>query len=363
LEHPLVIAAGGTGGHIFPALAIAEQLKIKTGWDIAFIGTLDRMEAKIIPEAGFTFYGYKMLGLQRTVSINNLVLPFNLVNNIFKIRSNLKQWDTRLVLGMAAYVSVAPVLAARGLKIPTVIAEQDRFPGIATKLLSSKAQRIYCAYDEAVNRIKIDDKSKVLVTGNPLRKSIFNYDKQPARELFNIPADRKVILILGGSLGAASINHTMGELVSEVPADVHLIWQTGSKHYKEIKAKYHYPNVTIVPFIEQMGAAYRVADLVICRAGAITIAEITALGCPSILIPYPYATADHQTINANALQDAKAAIVIKDDERLLVNLKPILQNLINNSKQLNIMSANATKLGKPNATDIIANDILTLINP
>ena len=361
-----IISGGGTGGHIFPAIAIANQLKKeKPDAEILFIGANGKMEMTRVPEAGYKIEGLDVFGIRRDLSwsgiLNNLKLPFVLLKTIHKAKTIMRRFQPDVVIGVGGYASGPALRAAQTLKIPTVIQEQNSYPGKTNKWLSKKAVKICVAYDGLE---RFFPKEKIVKTGNPVREAIINFQPKLAEaySLFDLDKNKKTVLIVGGSQGARTINEAVLSHIEDIKKmNCQLIWQTGEIFYKtnemrlkELASK----SIKIVPFINQMNLAYSVADYIVSRAGALAIAELTIVGAPVILIPLPTAAEDHQTANAMQLSDASAAILLPDkdaNEKLFATLK----NLMNNLDQAQAMAQNIKLFARPNAILEIAREILT----
>jgi len=317
-----IISGGGTGGHIFPALAIANQLKKENpDAEILFIGANGKMEMTRVPEAGYNIIGLDVFGIRRDFSwngiLNNLKLPFVLLKTMRKAKQMMRQFNPDVVIGVGGYASGPALRAAQALNIPTVIQEQNSFAGKTNKWLAKKASKICVAYN---GMERFFPKEKIVKTGNPVRAEIINFQPKldEAYSFFYLNKNKKTILVIGGSQGARTINQAILAHVDDFKkTDAQLIWQTGELFYtanevqlSELKSD----NIKIVPFIKRMDLAYSVADFIVSRAGALAIAELAIVGAPAILIPLPTAAEDHQTANAQQLSYAGAAILIKDAE-------------------------------------------------
>jgi len=317
-----VISGGGTGGHIFPALAIANQLKKKSpDAEILFIGANGKMEMTRVPEAGYNIVGLDVFGIRRDFSWSgiksNLKLPFVLLKTMRKAKQIIRQFKPDVVIGVGGYASGPALRAAQALNIPTVIQEQNSYPGKTNKWLSKKIAKICVAYDGLE---RFFPKDKIVKTGNPVRAEIINFTPKldEAYAFFGLDKSKKTILIMGGSQGARTINQAVLAHIEDFKKiGTQLIWQTGELFYtsnevqlSELKSE----NVKIVPFINRMDLAYSVSDFIVSRAGALAIAELAIVGVPVILIPLPTAAEDHQTANAKQLSNADAAILLKDAE-------------------------------------------------
>jgi UDP-N-acetylglucosamine--N-acetylmuramyl-(pentapeptide) pyrophosphoryl-undecaprenol N-acetylglucosamine transferase len=362
----VVISGGGTGGHIYPAIAIAKQiLEENSNAKILFVGANGRMEMEKIPEEGFQIVGLDVVGIQRSLNIGSLIknlkFPFLLLNSLTHAKKILVDFNPNVVVGVGGYASGPTLRMAHKLGIPTLIQEQNSFAGLTNKWLSKKALKICVAYD---NMERFFESNKIILTGNPVRKDIENlFSKiEEANKYFNIKNSEKVILVLGGSLGAKSINEGImksADYLSNKP--VKLIWQVGKRYIQNIQnwlSDKNFENIQVMPFIKRMDLAYCISDLIISRAGALSISELTLAGKPSILVPSPNVSEDHQTKNAMSLVKKSAAILIKDHQTDQLITKAM--NLLEDEKLLLTISKNARSLGKPNATRNIVKEIFKL---
>ena len=362
----IVISGGGTGGHIYPAIAIAKKILEKNkDSKILFVGAKGRMEMEKIPEEGFSIIGLDVVGIQRSLSLKsffkNLKFPFLLLKSLNNAKKILEDFKPDVVVGVGGYASGPTLRMAHSLNIPTLIQEQNSYAGLTNKWLSKKANKICVAY-EKMNQFF--DESKLILTGNPVRKDIENLNSKvdEAKKYFNILKSEKVILVLGGSLGAKSINEGIIKSINILnDQPVKLIWQVGKRYFNKINdqlTQINIKNIHPLPFIKRMDLAYSVSDIVISRAGALSISELTLAGIPSILVPSPNVSDDHQTKNAMSLVSKSAAILVKDDQT--EKLLSIAIELLKNKEQLSQISKNAKNLGKPNATNDIVNEIFKL---
>jgi len=314
----VILSGGGTGGHIFPAVAIANAIKSAVpDASIMFVGAKGRMEMEKVPAAGYPIKGLWISGLQRRITLDNLMFPFKIVSSLYHARKIIKSFKPDVVVGTGGYASGPTLRMAAWLGIPTLIQEQNSFPGITNKMLASKTDLICVAYPEME---KFFPASKIRITGNPVRNDIeFNTNTKPAAlQHFDLKTDRTTLLIVGGSLGARTINQSIHDGLNRIAgANIQLIWQTG-KHFavQALKAVAGFQDKGIItmPFIKEMDKAYAAADIIVSRAGAIAISELCILGKPAILVPSPNVAEDHQTKNALALSTKGAAILVKDSE-------------------------------------------------
>lgn len=360
----VIISGGGTGGHIFPAIAIADEIKRKfPQCDILFVGAEGKMEMEKVPAAGYKIVGLPIAGLQRRITVQNLVLPFKLLSSLMKARKVVKEFDPQVAIGVGGYASGPTLQMANALKIPTVIQEQNSFPGKTNKWLAAKAAKICVAY-EGLERFF--PPSKIAVTGNPVRLEVTKIEgkKDKALAHFGLSEAKKTVLVIGGSLGAKTLNDAMDEGVQKLAENnIQVIWQCG-KYYADAllnKWKDRLPDgVWLNPFIFEMDLAYAAADIVVSRAGAISVSELCLVKKPVILVPSPNVAEDHQTKNAMALVNKGAARLVKDTEARSVLANEILQLAGNPEAQKGLSDAIET-LAKPNATQDIVQEIVNVI--
>jgi len=358
----VIISGGGTGGHIFPALAIARAIQKQIpSADILFIGAKGKMEMEKVPEAGYPIRGLWISGIQRQLTWENLSFPFKLISSLWHARRIIKSFKPDVVIGVGGFASGPTLKMASALGIPCLIQEQNSYPGITNKLLAKHVQKICVAYEGMETFFP---KEKITLTGNPIRKHIINIEnkKEKSIQFFNLEANKKTILIVGGSLGARAINNAILNHINEwAGLDAQLIWQTGKTGIEQAQeATKNILNIKAYTFIKEMDLAYAAADLIISRAGAIAISEISAIGKPVIFVPLPTAAEDHQTKNARKLVDKDAAILVANkevDKTLLSTVK----NIINNDAVLKQMGEEIKKFGITNADDIITKEVLKLI--
>ena len=367
-SYKIIISGGGTGGHIYPAIAIAKKiLEISKDSEILFVGAKGRMEMEKVPEEGFEIVGLNVVGIQRSMSINailkNLKFPFLLLKSFNHARKIIKDFQPNIVVGVGGYASGPTLRMAHSLKIPTLIQEQNSYAGLTNKWLSKKTKKICVAYE---NMNQFFDTNKLVLTGNPVRKDIENLDAKllDAKTYFKVSKNEKVILVLGGSLGAKSINEGILNSIDTIKDQpIKLLWQVGKRYFDSIENQLNQiniPNVKALAFIKRMDLAYSLADLVISRAGALSISELTLAGKPSILVPSPNVSEDHQTKNAMSLVNKSAAILVEDKDT--DSLLRTALDLLKQENQLNTISKNAKKMGKPNASEDIVNEIFKLIS-
>lgn len=359
----VIISGGGTGGHIYPAIAIANALKeINPSVSILFVGALGRMEMEKVPKAGYEIVGLPVAGLQRRLTWKNLLVPFKLISSLLKAKKIIKKFKPEVVIGVGGYASGPTLRQAESLGIPTLLQEQNSYAGLTNKMLAKKAAKICVAYNGMETYFP---KDKILFTGNPVRKDIENVAEKREQALthFHLDPSKKTILVIGGSLGARTINRAIGAGLDKIVDNGYqLIWQTG-KFYKEecevLATPYKGRGVYSSDFIYTMDLAYAAADVVISRAGALSVSELCLAEKASVLVPSPNVAEDHQTKNAMALVNEGAAILVKDDVAASELIKTSLK-LLGNPEQCQELSANIKKLAKPNAAKDIAAEVCKL---
>jgi UDP-N-acetylglucosamine--N-acetylmuramyl-(pentapeptide) pyrophosphoryl-undecaprenol N-acetylglucosamine transferase len=361
----IIIAGGGTGGHIFPAIAVAQAIKaLAPDAAILFVGALGKMEMEKVPAAGYKIIGVPIAGLQRKFTWANLKLPFLIIQSLLKTRKIVSEFKPDVVVGTGGYASGPLLKAATSKGIPALLQEQNSYAGITNKILSKKASKICVAYE---GMEQFFPKEKIILTGNPVRQDITNITakRDEAFEFFGLDKNRKTILVVGGSLGAKGINEAMGEGLQQLADNnIQLIWQTGKTYFETAKqqtSNFESRNIRAVDFITRMDLAYAFADVVISRAGAGAISELCIVQKPSILVPLLTAAEDHQTKNAMSLVNKKAAILVRDDQAKANLMKEAIA-LVNNTSLQQELSKNCGLLALPNSTSIIANEVLKLAN-
>jgi UDP-N-acetylglucosamine--N-acetylmuramyl-(pentapeptide) pyrophosphoryl-undecaprenol N-acetylglucosamine transferase len=361
MSRPLTIllTGGGTGGHLFPGIAIAEALQDAVpDVRISFAGSKKKIEATVVPKRGYEFDPIWISGFRRALSAGTLLLPMKIVVSLWQAFCVLRARKPDVVVGTGGYVSGPVVYMAARLGMPTLIQEQNEFPGVTTRMLSSLVDEVHITFEST--RRALAKAKRVVLSGNPVRRSLARVDTRSARESFGLETARPTVFIFGGSLGAASINNAVAKLLPRlVDAGVQVLWQTGTAQYDAIRASTAgQALVAVRPFIDEMNIAYSAADLVVCRAGATSLAELTVLGIPAILVPYPHAAADHQTKNAVALADAGAARLLRDSD--LENLGDVLLDLLRDTVALNDMAECSRRMGHPHAAFEIAEAVQRL---
>ena len=352
-----IISGGGTGGHIFPAIAIADELKRRLpDAEILFVGAKDRMEMQKVPQAGYPIEGLWISGLQRKLSWQNLLFPLKFISSLLKSRSIIKRFKPDAVIGTGGFASGAVVKVAGQMGIPTFIQEQNSYAGITNKMLAKNAHKICVAYDAME---QFFPKEKIVKTGNPIRDGLLNIGQYRSEGLsyFHLDSQQKTLLVLGGSLGARRINQLIEQqLPLFEQLGVQVLWQCGKLYYEEYK-KYNSEQVRVLAFIDRMELAYAAADVIISRAGASSVSELCVVGKPVIFIPSPNVAEDHQTKNARAIADKQAAILLRESE-LNEQFANTFSKLIADEAQQEALSAHIKALAQPNATKDIVNLIL-----
>jgi len=359
--HRFIIAGGGTGGHIFPAIAIADALKEHLpDCEILFVGASGRMEMEKVPQAGYKIIGLEVVGLQRSITLKNLLFPFRLIKSLLQACKVVRKFKPHACIGVGGYASGPVLFIAALLDIKIYIQEQNSYPGITNKILSKFAKKIFVAYD---NLNIFFQQDKIVMTGNPVRKDISENlpSKEEALKFFGLEKNKQTILIIGGSLGARTINEAVEEnLELFLKNDIQLLWQTGRIYYDGILERTKEKDtstVKVYQFIREMNMAYSAADIIISRAGALSISELCIVGKPVILVPSPNVSEDHQTKNAVALVHKYAAVLVKDN-KAKERLGNVALDLLNNQHKLDELTSNIRKLAKTNAANEIVEEII-----
>lgn len=359
--YKVIISGGGTGGHIYPAVAIANGIKERfPDTDILFVGAEGRMEMQKVPAAGYKIEGLWISGIQRRLTIDNLAFPLKVVSSILKARKIVKAFKPDIAIGVGGYASWPLLYAAGKAGIPTLIQEQNSYAGVSNKALAKSVKAICVAYE---NMERFFPKDKIVYTGNPVRKDIVHYNqyKEGAAEFFGLKSGIPTLFIMGGSLGARTINQSIEKNIDIIKqSGIQVLWQTGKSYYDSLK---HYSSDTIkvLDFISDMNKAYAMADVIVSRAGALSISELSIVGKPAILVPSPNVAEDHQTKNAMALSEKNAAWMVKDIDAPLLLVNKALE-LMNDSESKSILSKNILTFAKPDAADRIVDKVLEIIN-
>ncbi len=359
-----MISGGGTGGHIYPAIAIANAWKEKhPSSEILFVGALGKMEMQKVPEAGYPIKGLPVAGLQRSLSLQNLSFPFKLLKSLRMASQIVSEFNPDVVIGVGGYASGPVLFAAQRKNIPTLLQEQNSYAGLTNKILARKAATICVAYPDMEGFFPA---SKIKYTGNPVRKDILQLEgkKQKALAEFGLEEGRKTLLILGGSLGARTLNLAMlKDMEALNQAGYQVLWQSGKYYFEEMRSKLKEANlqhIHLLEFIRQMDLAYAAADIIISRAGALSVSELSLVGKPVIFIPSPNVAEDHQTKNAQAIVNNKAAWLLKDVEAV-GHLKEKVDQLIQDPALIVDLGKNILSLAKPDAANAIVNELEKLI--
>ena len=358
----IIIAGGGTGGHIFPAVAIGHALlRLRPGTQLLFVGARGKMEMEKVPQEGFEIVGLDIAGFNRSNILKNITLPFKLLKSRMQAADILRRFVPDVVVGVGGYASFPMLNAAQSLGIPTLVQEQNSFAGKSNKILGRSARAICVAYEGMEKFFPAD---KLVLTGNPVRKAISDMGRtaEEGRQYFGLKRDLKTVLVVGGSLGAKLINESVDAHLAELLGDdVQLIWQTGKPYHQQAvasAAKYG-DRVKVQEFIKEMDYAYAAADVVISRAGALAIAELCIAGKPVIFVPYPFAAEDHQASNALALVQHNAAMLVKDSEAQAELIKKA-RTLLHDDKMQELMSANLLAMAIKNADERIAEKVMEI---
>ena len=357
----VLFAGGGTGGHLFPAVAVADEIRRRDpAAVITFVGTRGKIEARVVPALGYGFHTIWISGFRRRLEAATFLFPVKVIVSMVQSLLLLKQIAPQVVVGTGGYVCGPVVFAASLLGIPTLIHEQNSSPGVTTRLLAGRATEVHLTFEDT--RRHLARKHGIVVSGNPTRASIGAVPRAAGADAFGLDPGRTTLLVFGGSLGAHSINVAMSSLLPRLPADIQVLWQTGEEDFAWIEGEHPRSSgrgVVIRRFIDRMEHAYAAADLVVCRSGATTLAELTRAGIASVLVPYPHAAGDHQTANARAMVDAGAAVMI-EDAGLPEALLPALQRLLADREARAHMAGRARALGRPDAGPAIASAVLNL---
>ena len=357
----IIISGGGTGGHIYPAIAIANELKLRyPEAKFLFVGAKDKMEMEKIPQAGYEIKGLWISGIQRKLTLKNLSFPFKLISSLWKASRIIRKFKPTIAIGTGGFASGPTLIVASRKGIPTLIQEQNSYPGITNKILSKKAKSICVAYDHLERFFPVD---KIVKTGNPVRQDLLTIHNktEESKVFFKLDATKKTILILGGSLGARRINQLIEEQLDFFKnEDVQLIWQCGKLYADEYQKYNQKENVQVHQFLNRMDLAYAAADVIISRAGASSVSELCIVGKPTIFIPSPNVAEDHQTKNAKSIADKHGAILLKESE--LETFPIVFETLMKDKGKQQSLSENIKGLALPNATSQIVNEIEKLLN-
>ena len=359
-----LFAGGGTGGHLYPALAIAQKLeKTVKECEIHFVGTKKGIENRVVPEHGYPLHLISVRGVTRKLTPANIVVPFRVLWSLLQCGRILFKIRPAAVVGTGGYVSGPVLFMASLLGYPTLIQEQNSYPGVTTRLLAKRVKKVHLSFKESLKYFK--KQSNLIISGNPVRDLRIRLSKKQARQHFNLKAEKPTLLVFGGSQGAVAINHAMLDSLEMLmhETDVQIIWSTGKTGFQKVKERikeYSY-RICVSNYIDEMEVAYAASDLVISRAGAMTLAEITMCRLPSILIPYPYAAAGHQVANARSLEKSGAAVVIVEKDLEGYVLAKEISRLLDDSNTLKKMQQAAANAAFPNATTEIVQSVLEIV--
>lgn len=347
-----LFAGGGTGGHLYPAIAVADEIKrLKPESEILFVGTKSKIEGRVIPQLGYGFKSIWIKGFSRKFNLSNILFPIKLVVSILQSIFISFKFKPRVAIGSGGYVAGPAIWGASVMGAKIILMESNSYPGVTTRLLEKYADEVHITFEDSKKYLRHPEKIKL--TGNPVRSELGKTNKSDAIKYFGLDENKFTILILGGSLGAQSINDAVANCLEDLEKNnFQIIWQTGKNYYDNYK-KFNFTSVKISDFIDDMNKAYSACDLLVARAGATTIAELSVLGIPSILIPSPHVAENHQYYNAKSLADNGAAVLIKDSE-LKDSLKNEILNLAKDKNLLKSLSENAKKIARPNAANEIA---------
>ena len=361
----VIVSGGGTGGHIFPAIAIANAIKkLEPKAEILFVGAIGRMEMEKVPAAGYKIEGLWISGIQRRLTVDNLSFPLKVLSSLVKSRKIIRNFKPCAVVGVGGYASGPLLYAASQMNIPALIQEQNSYAGVTNKLLAKRVNKICVAY-EGMERFFPEE--KIMITGNPVRQDILELSgkRNEALAYFGLQADKKTVLVIGGSGGARTINESIkGDLQKIIDSGAQLIWQTGKFYYEQVKKAVddlNHPSIKAFDFISKMDLAYAAADVVISRAGASSVSELTFVQKPAILVPSPNVAEDHQTKNAMALVNKHAALLVRDVDAREMLVNTVLE-LMSDTGKCNELSENIGKLALKNSAEIIAKEVLAMCN-
>ena len=352
----ILLSGGGTGGHIYPAIAIANELKLRhPESNFLFVGAEGRMEMEKVPQLGYEIKGLNITGFQRSLSLKNLTFPFKLISSLLKAKKIIRKFKPNVVIGTGGFASGPTLFMASRSRIPSLIQEQNSYPGITNKMLAKKVNKICVAYDGLETYFPAD---KMIKTGNPVRQDLLHIDEKREEALnhFKLDPNKMTLVILGGSLGARAINEALEKNIQTIlKNDVQVIWQSGKLYYEEYKKFSEIKGVQVWEFIQQMDLLYAAADILISRAGAGSISELCIVGKPVIFIPSPNVAEDHQTKNAKFVTDKNAGILLKEEN--IASLSEFINILFEDAQKRKTLSENIKKLALPNATKEIVDEV------
>lgn len=359
-QKKFILSGGGTGGHIYPAIAIANELKYRfPDCEILFVGAADKMEMQKVPQAGYEIKGLWISGIQRKLTLDNALFPLKLLSSLYKAIKIVKEFKPDVAIGTGGFASGPLLRAASMLNVPTVLQEQNSYPGITNKWLSKKAVKICVAYEGLEKYFPAE---KIVLTGNPVRRDLIDTHEKREQAIakFGLDASRKTLLVLGGSLGSRRINQLIAKELTWLSQNVQVIWQCGKLYFEEYGYHGDKEGVQVLSFIDRMDLAYAAADVVVSRSGASSVSELCVVGKPVIFIPSPNVAEDHQTKNAQAIVDKEAAIMLKEAQ-LDTQFSNVFLDLLANEEKQQKLGTNIKKLAKLNATEDIVEEIIKLI--
>jgi len=355
-KYRFLFAGGGTGGHLFPAIAVAEHIReMKPEADILFIGTKDKIEGRVIPKLGYKFRSIWIKGFSRKINLENLLFPVKLFVSIIQSLLINMSFRPKVAIGSGGYVAGPAIWAANVLGAKIILLEQNSYPGVTTRLLERYANEVHLSFEESKKYLR---KEKIHhLTGNPVRKNLGRLDKSEALKIFGLSKEKKTLLVLGGSLGARTINESMSAGINTIKENgIQVIWQTGKNYFEQFR-QMNSDSIKVYDFIEDMNSAYSACDLLLARAGATTIAELLNIGIPAILVPSPNVAENHQYFNAKSLSDKNAAVLI-EDKNLKNEFAKYVIEIMNSDRTLSEIKANALKMAKPQAAKVIAQNAI-----
>jgi UDP-N-acetylglucosamine--N-acetylmuramyl-(pentapeptide) pyrophosphoryl-undecaprenol N-acetylglucosamine transferase len=358
----VLLSAGGTGGHIFPAIAVANEIKSRfPNCEILFVGAEGKMEMEKVPQAGYRIVGLPIAGLQRKLTLSNFLLPIKILKSMLKAKSVVNEFRPEIAVGFGGYASGPTLRAAGTAGVPTVLQEQNSFAGVTNKLLAKRAQAICVAY-EGMNAFFQEE--KIQLTGNPVRKDFVKlpYSQPEALAKLNFDSTKKTILIIGGSLGARAVNTAVEASIQEwLSNGFQVIWQCGKIYKSNLESKYSgTKGLLLFDFIQDMALVYAAADLIVSRAGAMSVSELSLVGKPVVFMPSPNVAEDHQTKNAMALVSKGAALMVKDSEAE-VKLAGVVSELLHNENEISTLKGNIIAFARPNATEEIVDTLIEVV--
>lgn len=360
----VLFAGGGTGGHLYPAIAIADAVRaMEPDAAILFIGTKGKIEAQVVPRRGYAFATIWISGVRRSLSLSTLLVPVKLITALAQSFVHLRRFRPDIVVGTGGYVCGPPAFVANLLGVPVVLQEQNSYPGVTTRLLAHRVRRVYLTFERSRRFLRRQDNT--VVSGNPVRQAVGTVPRAEGAKRLGLDPARTTLLVAGGSQGAASINTAVLGAVQELSAlGVQILWLTGERDADRVRstlaAQPGLSGVRVFPYLERMEDAYAASDLAVCRSGATTLAELLCAGVPSVLIPYPFAAADHQTENARAMVEQGAAVLCADRDAS-TGLRPIVLDLFQHPERLAEMAAAARRAARPDAAQEIARGLFTII--